>query len=72
MLTRDVAACSCANGVSTVNDTTLFVMDPQYRMAFVYFICGHAQLRDEEDTQDSRASMFLGQFTQMLIAGVGK
>lgn len=51
----------------TANDTTAFAMDAQYRMAFLYFIVGHAQLRDEEDTQDSRATMFLGVFTSMMI-----
>lgn len=50
----------------TVSDTTAFVMDAQYRMAFLYFMVGHAQLRDEEDTQDSRATMFLSAFASML------
>ena len=53
----------------TANDTTAFAMDVQYRMPFVYFIVGHAQLRDEEDTQDSRANAFLGAFTAMLLTG---
>jgi hypothetical protein len=50
----------------TVSDATAFVMDDQYRPAFVYFIVGHAQLRDEEDTQDNRAQAFIGKFTQAL------
>jgi hypothetical protein len=52
----------------TAVDTTSFAMDVQYRMPFVYFIVGHAQLRDEEDTQDNRANAFLGAFTAMLIS----
>lgn len=55
----------------TAVDTTAFAMDQQYRMAFLYFIVGHAQLRDEEDTQDNRASAFIGRFTAQLISLVG-
>lgn len=62
-------------GVSTppsfsVVDTTTFAMDVQYRVPFVYFIVGHAQLRDEEDTQDQRSAAFIGKFTQQLL-GLG-
>lgn len=41
----------------------------QVRVAFLYYIVGHAQLRDEEDTQDQRAAVLLGKFTQQLKAG---
>lgn len=51
----------------TANDDTEFDMDEQYRVAFIYFIVGHAQLRDEEDTQDARAAAFIGKFTQQLM-----
>src|SRR4051812_34409102 len=44
-------------------DATPFVMDEQYRLAFIYFMVGHAQLRDEEDTADQRAGAFLNKFT---------
>lgn len=50
-----------------VNDATPVTMDEQYRLPFVYFMVGHAQLRDEEDTQDSRAAAFLTKFTAMLL-----
>jgi len=43
-------------------------IDPQYRVAFVYYICGQAQLRDDENTQDSRASAFLNKFVAQLIS----
>lgn len=49
------------------NDGTAVVIDDQYRTAFLYYIVGHAQLRDEEDTQDSRASALLGKFTSQLL-----
>jgi len=44
-------------------------VDPQYHSAFVYYICGHAQLRDDEATQDTRAAGFLGKFVSRLTAG---
>ncbi len=43
-------------------------IDPQYRVSFVYYICGQIQLRDEEDTQDPRAAAFLNKFTSQLLA----
>lgn len=42
-------------------------IDPQYRVAFVYYICGQAQLRDDENVQDSRAVTFLNKFTAQLL-----
>jgi hypothetical protein len=41
-------------------------IDPQYRVAFVYYICGQAQLRDDENTQDSRAAAFLNKFVAQM------
>ena len=55
----------------TTNNASAFNMDVQYRVAFVYFMVGHAQLRDEEDTQDSRAQMFLAAFRGMLLTSQG-
>jgi hypothetical protein len=46
---------------------TIFVMDEQYRVPFLFFMVGFAQLRDEEDTQDARAAAFIGKFTQQLM-----
>lgn len=44
--------------------------DAMYRPALLYYICGQAQLRDDETTQDSRATVFLNKFTsQMLTIG---
>jgi hypothetical protein len=42
-------------------------IDPQYRQAFVYYICGQAQLRDDENTQDSRSAAFLNKFVSQLL-----
>lgn len=38
-----------------------------YQSAILYYICGHVQLRDQEDTQDSRASVFLNKFISQLL-----
>lgn len=43
-------------------------IDPQYRVAFVYYICGQAQLRDDENTQDSRAAAFLNKFVAQMTS----
>lgn len=51
------------------NDATAVVMDEQYRMSLLYYICGHAQMRDEEATQDARASAFLAKFASQLKTG---
>lgn len=45
-------------------------IDETYRYAVLYFVCGHAQLRDEEETTDTRASAFLTAFTSKLTTGV--
>lgn len=43
-------------------------IDSMYRVAFVYYICGQAQLRDEENTQDTRAAAFLNKFVAQMIS----
>ena len=52
---------------STSNLSAAVDIDPQYRVAFVYYICGQAQLRDDENVQDSRAVTFLNKFTSQLL-----
>lgn len=37
-------------------------MDEMYRVPLVYYMCGHAQMRDEEGQQDQRAAGFIGLF----------
>ena len=53
--------------VADIAAGTAFAMDIQYRVAFLFFMVGYAQLRDEEDTQDTRAAAFIGKFTQQLM-----
>lgn len=43
-------------------------IDPMYRVPFVYYIVGMVQLRDDEATQDQRASGFLATFETKLRA----
>lgn len=47
--------------------TTGITIEPQHVPALVYYVVGMAQLRDDEGTQDQRASSFLGKFTSMLL-----
>lgn len=56
--------------VSDIAANTAVSFDPMYRMALVYYMCGQAQLRDDEETQDQRAAAFLSMFTSKLRAGV--
>ena len=55
---------------SAATMTAAVPIDPMYRMAFVYYVCGHAQLRDDENVQDSRARAFMAQFNSSLM-GLG-
>lgn len=50
-----------------VVDTTTVAIDQQFRTALLYYIIGHAQLRDEEDTQDARSSAYLNKFAAQLL-----
>ena len=43
-------------------------IEPQHVPALIYYAVGMTQLRDDEGTQDNRASSFLGKFTSMLLA----
>jgi hypothetical protein len=44
----------------TANDGTSVPVDNMFRMGFLYYMCAQAQIRDEENTQDSRAAEFMG------------
>jgi hypothetical protein len=54
--------------VDNIASGTPFPMDVQYRVVFILFMVGYAQLRDEEDTQDARAIGFITKFTQQLVS----
>lgn len=42
-------------------------IDVQYRVALLYYVIGQAQLRDEENVQDARASVFLNKFLSQML-----
>jgi hypothetical protein len=48
-------------------DDTVVKMEPQFRLAILHGLIGHALERDQEDYQDTRATAFLGLFTAGLI-----
>lgn len=56
-------------------DDTYVDIEPQFRLALLHGLCGHALERDQEDVQDARANTFLGLFNAGLIGralqGVG-
>lgn len=54
----------------TTIDNTPVAMDPQHSVALVYYICGNAQMRDEESTQDSRAGAFMAMFKNFMTGAV--
>jgi hypothetical protein len=49
-------------------DTTAVVMDYQYRTALLYFIVAFVELRDAEETQDSRVAALFGKFKSQLLS----
>ena len=52
---------------SSSSTSTAVDMSPGYRVALLYYICGQAQLRDDENTQDARATVFLNKFTAQML-----
>jgi len=39
----------------------------EFRTSFIYYMVGNAQLQDQEETQDQRATIFLNKFTAQLL-----
>lgn len=50
--------------VSNLSETV--PIDPQYRVAFLYYICGHAHLRDGD--AEERASALLNKFAAQMLS----
>lgn len=42
-------------------------IEEMYKPAFVYYMVGHAQLTDDEDNQDARATVFINSFKSQLL-----
>jgi hypothetical protein len=56
------------NAVSGTIDMNVKVpMDPMYRPAFVYYMTGRVQLRDDEQTQDQRAASLMNKFVAQML-----
>lgn len=52
--------------LQAVDGTTIFI-EPQFRLAFLHGLVGHAIERDQEDIQDARAAAFMSVFTSILV-----
>lgn len=50
----------------SVNDSTLVPIEPQFRLAFLYGMVGHAISRDQDDVQDERAIWYLNTMSNVL------
>ena len=44
-----------------------FAIDPMYRPSFVYYMVGRMQLRDNEETQDARATVLMNKFVAQML-----
>lgn len=53
---------------SSTSTGTAVAFDEQYRNCLLYYIVGRSELRDEEDTTDSRAAALLGKFAAQLLS----
>lgn len=53
---------------SSASPGTSVDIPDEYRMAFLYYIVGHNQLADQEDTTDARTSMLLTAFRAQLTS----
>lgn len=42
-------------------------IEEQFRLGFVYGLCAHALLRDQEDVQDLRSTLFMQTFQNILV-----
>jgi hypothetical protein len=51
---------------SASNQSVTVAVDRRYKSAYLYYIVGQAQLRDDESTQDARASGLLQKFIAQL------
>lgn len=62
--TLNLTMPSFADVADTVSENQI---PSEYRPAFVYYLVGNAQLQDEEDVQDQRATIFLNKFTAQML-----
>ena len=48
-------------------DDTYVPIEPQFRLGILYWLCGHALSRDQEDVQDIRATTFFGLGNNIMV-----
>jgi hypothetical protein len=48
-------------------DDTFVDIEPQFRLGILYWLCGHALARDQEDVQDLRATTFFGLGNSIMV-----
>jgi hypothetical protein len=53
---------------TAIGDTLVNKIPEEFRPSFIYYLAGNTQLRDEEDTQDARATIFLNKFVAQLLS----
>lgn len=52
----------------TIDKAAKVAIDPMYRSAFMYYIVGRMQLRDDEATTDQRSMAMMSKFTAQLLS----
>lgn len=52
---------------TTSNLSAKVDMDPQLRTSLMYYMAGHAHLRDNDDAEGSRAAALLNKFVSQLL-----
>ncbi len=53
---------------SSASPSVSVAIPEEYRMTFLYYVVGHNQLADQEDTTDARTSMLLNKFIAQLTS----
>lgn len=51
----------------TINLSAKFPIEPHFRQAFIFYIVGRMEMRDDEQTQDGRAVAMITTWRQMLV-----
>jgi hypothetical protein len=51
----------------TIDMGQKFPVEPQFRLPFIFFIAGRMEMRDDEQTQDTRAVAFITTWRQQLV-----
>lgn len=55
------------DGDPIIDMAAKITIEPHYRQSFLYYVVGRLELRDDEQTQDSRASALFNKFINQLL-----